>query len=49
MGFYALYGFIGCIILVLVAAQMRKIVMRKENYYQQEKDALAKDKPNVDD
>lgn len=32
-GFYPLYGFIGCVILVLVAKEMRKVLMRKENYY----------------
>lgn len=32
-GFYALYGFIACVILVLGAAQLRKLVMRKEDYY----------------
>ena len=32
-GFYALFGFIACVVLVLVAKQMRKILMRKEDYY----------------
>ena len=32
-GFYAIYGFVGCVVLVLVAKQMRKVVMRKESYY----------------
>ncbi len=32
-GFYALFGFIACVALVLVAKQMRKILMRKEDYY----------------
>lgn len=32
-GFYAFYGFVACVILVLVAKEMRKIVMRKEDYY----------------
>ena len=32
-GFYALFGFIACVVLVLVAKEMRKIVMRKEDYY----------------
>lgn len=36
-GFYALYGFIGCVVLVLVAKEMRKVVMRKEDYYEQKK------------
>lgn len=32
-GFYAIYGFVGCVVLVLVAKQMRKVVMRDETYY----------------
>ena len=31
--FYAIYGFIACVLLVLVAKEMRKVVMRKEDYY----------------
>ena len=32
-GFYALYGFVGCVLLVLVAKGMRTFLMRDENYY----------------
>lgn len=32
-GFYAIYGFFACVILVLAAKEMRKVVMRKEDYY----------------
>jgi hypothetical protein len=32
-GFYAVYGFIMCVFLVLAAKEMRKLVMRKEDYY----------------
>lgn len=32
-GFYAIYGFVACVVLVLVATEMRKVVMRKEDYY----------------
>jgi len=32
-GFYALYGFGACVLLVLIAKEMRKIVMRGEDYY----------------
>ena len=32
-GFYALYGFIACVALVLIATQLRKLLMRDENYY----------------
>ncbi|MFT5662723.1 MAG: hypothetical protein ACI9JR_000093 [Gammaproteobacteria bacterium] len=32
-GFYPVYGFVGCVILVLVATWMRTFLMRPENYY----------------
>jgi len=32
-GFHAWYGFASCVLLVLAAAQMRKVVMRDEDYY----------------
>ncbi|NVJ60984.1 MAG: hypothetical protein HWE27_11370 [Gammaproteobacteria bacterium] len=32
-GFYPIYGFVGCVILVIVAKWMRKLIMRDENYY----------------
>lgn len=31
--FYAIYGFIGCVVLVLIATEMRKFLMRGEDYY----------------
>ena len=31
--FYAIYGFVACVLLVILAKKMRKIVMRKEDYY----------------
>ena len=31
--FYAIYGFIGCVVLVIIAAEMRKFLMRGEDYY----------------
>lgn len=31
--FYAIYGFAGCVVLVLVAREMRKFLMRGEDYY----------------
>ncbi len=31
--FYAIYGFVACVVLVVVAKKMRKVLMRKENYY----------------
>ena len=32
-GFYAIYGFVACVLLVLLATQLRKILMRAEDYY----------------
>lgn len=33
--FYSIYGFVGCVILVLVAKAIRKVLMKKEDYYDQ--------------
>lgn len=33
LGFYAVYGFVGCVLLVLVAKVMRTFLMRDEDYY----------------
>ena len=35
-GFYAIYGFVACVLLVLVAKQLRKVLMRSEDYYDHE-------------
>ena len=32
--FYPLFGFVACVLLVLVAVQMRKVLMRDEDYYE---------------
>ena len=32
-GFYAIYGFVACAALVLIAKQLRKVLMRGEDYY----------------
>ena len=32
--FYGLYGFVGCVTLVLLAKLLRKFVMRSEDYYE---------------
>jgi len=31
--YYAVYGFVACALLVLIAKQLRKILMRDEDYY----------------
>lgn len=36
VGFYAVYGFVGCVTLVLVAKWMRTFLMRDEDYYDRE-------------
>ena len=33
-GFHALYGFVACVVLVLIATQMRRLLMRDEDYYE---------------
>jgi hypothetical protein len=32
-GFYALYGFVSCVILVVLAKEFRKFIIRREDYY----------------
>lgn len=32
-GFYAVYGFVAYVLLVLIARQLRKVLMRAEDYY----------------
>jgi hypothetical protein len=39
-GFYPLYGFVGCVVLVLIAKWMRTFLMREDNYYQRRADQL---------
>jgi hypothetical protein len=33
LGFYGWFGFVACVVLVLVAKQLRRILMRPEGYY----------------
>lgn len=32
-GFYSLYGFVACVLLVLVARALRRVLLRPEDYY----------------
>ncbi len=32
-GFYGIYGFVGCVFLVLAAKELRRLVLRREDYY----------------
>jgi hypothetical protein len=40
-GFYPIYGFVGCVILVLVATWMRTFLMRDEDYYDPQENNTA--------
>lgn len=33
IGFYGIYGFVGAFALVLAAKQLRRVLMRREDYY----------------
>lgn len=35
-GFYAFYGFIACVVLVIIASKMREWLMRDEDYYKED-------------
>jgi hypothetical protein len=32
-GFYAMWGFVGIVVLIVLAKALRRLVMRRENYY----------------
>ncbi len=42
LGFYAIYGFVGCTGIVLGSKVLRSLVQRDENYYDVEKEDLKK-------
>ena len=42
-GFYPIYGFIGCVVLVVVAKWMRTFLMRPEDYYASEENVGDQD------
>jgi hypothetical protein len=46
-GFYAVYGFVACVLLVLLAKEMRKVLIRKEDYYDEA--PPADDLPSTED
>ncbi len=37
-GFYAVFGFVACVLLVLIAREMRKLLMRSSRYYDEERE-----------
>ena len=48
-GFYPLYGFVSCVVLVLVATWLRTFLMRPEDYYADEGKADFGEKPGADE
>ena len=38
-GFYGIYGFVACVILVVIAKEMRRLLGREEDYYERTDDA----------
>jgi hypothetical protein len=45
-GFYALFGFVACVGLVMIARELRKLIMRDEDYYTSDEEGVGTD---VDD
>ena len=41
--FYAIYGFVACVVLVVIAKWMRKFIMRDEQYYDANESELPQD------
>jgi hypothetical protein len=46
--FYALYGFLACVLLVILAKGLRKILLRDNGYYTQDSDGTKKETSHVD-
>jgi hypothetical protein len=46
--FYAIYGFVACVVLVVLAKLMRLVLMRKETYYDQRLDEPHMQEPQPD-
>ena len=47
--FYAVYGFVACVVLVLAAKQMRRVLMRREDYYEPRPGRAAAPTPPADE
>lgn len=47
-GFYPVYGFVGCVVLVLVAKWMRTFLMRSENYYDDDRKVESDESSAID-
>ena len=33
-GFYGVFGFVACVVLILIAKNLRRVLMRSEDYYE---------------
>ena len=44
--FYPIYGFVGCVVLVVIASWMRTFLMRSEDYYDDDNDENSLEKNN---
>ena len=47
--FYAVYGFVACVVLVLAAKQMRRVLMRREDYYEPRQGEVAAPEKRADE
>ena len=43
-GFHAAYGFVACVLLVLAAKRLRRVLMRPEDYYARRRGARSADR-----
>jgi hypothetical protein len=41
--FYVVYAFLACVLFVLIANQLRKLLMREDHYYTKDEDLIKKD------
>lgn len=46
-GFYPIYGFVGCVVLVFVAKWMRTFLMRPEDYYEKLEQSKMNNNKNI--
>ena len=49
LGFYSIYGFIGCTAIVLGSKLLRRMVQREEDYYERDEMVQGPGKDHVDE
>ncbi len=47
LGFYSIYGFIGCTAIVIGSKWLRSMVEREEDYYTRDELTMAEEEPHV--